>query len=98
MFQKLYIYIIIDVLAEQLVLVYSAANDAAAIRYFSDFINQKGSLPNMHSEDFHLRCIGQLNESNGLDVHDHLVYKGLTVKQANEQDEFDYNNKPVRPL
>lgn len=77
----LFIYIIFDALANQIVHIHTCANDAAAIRLFSDAIQQKGTLINTHPEDFYLRCIGSIDSANQVDATDNrVVLMGATVR------------------
>lgn len=79
--QRLNIYIIFDALAQQIVHILTCANDAAAIRLFSDSIQQKGTLINTHPEDFYLRCLGTIDSANQVDPSDNrVVLMGATLR------------------
>lgn len=71
--QRVSIYIIIDLLANQIAHIFTSANDAAAIRLFQDAMQQPQTIMSVHPEDFCLRHIGVIDALNLVDPADNRV-------------------------
>lgn len=92
------IYLIVDILANQIQHIMVCPNDASAIRFFSDSINQKGTLINLHPEDFELRHVGELGTGNEINADDNrTVMYGKTLKDL-DHDSQDPSVNQARPL
>ena len=63
-------------------------NDAPAVRYFIDGIQQEGSIVHAHPEDFELLCVAEIDDRRTTGYDDaRVVVTGQQVKEMQQAQE-----------
>lgn len=66
--------------------IYMMNHDAEAVRLFGDIASAKGSIVEMHLEDFELLCLGEINiETGEITTNVQTILTGTTWRVAQEK-------------
>lgn len=84
MHNRLFIYCVIDILANQLEFIFTQHNDASAMRFFGDVVNKPGHAANKHPADFELRCLGEIDTQHQVTPESRVVLNGATARDMND--------------